>query len=132
MILNIYCKVILTHTHTYSHILAHTSIHDLWHWRKVSSWWGGYGTVMITVSMNPAVSVDPQSKRKKKKAGMQKSLFAAIDALLYAFACISTSAPLFFSSLYSGFESDIAGLIQFSLIVHSLYISLAGISDLFN
>ena len=59
--------------------------------------WGRYGTVTITVSVNPAVSVDPQSELKKKKWERRKSLFTAIDALLYAFACISTSAPLFFS-----------------------------------
>lgn len=40
-----------------------------------------------------------REKREKKKVGMQKSLFAAaIDAFLYAFACISTSAPLFLFS----------------------------------
>lgn len=47
-----------------------------------------------------------EQKREKKKVGMQKSLFTAIDALLYVFACISTSTPLFlFSFLTFGFGS---------------------------
>lgn len=60
--------------------------------RKVSSWWGQYGTV-TDYGINESCRFGGATAREKKKWECRVSgLFAAIDALLYA--CISTSAPL--------------------------------------
>ncbi|EYE99466.1 uncharacterized protein EURHEDRAFT_16712 [Aspergillus ruber CBS 135680] len=81
---------------------------------------------MITVSMNPVVSVDPQSKReRKKKSGNAKVAFHS-DRCAFVRFCLyfNFHSPLLIFFLDFWFWIWILpGLYNFSLILHSLYIS---------